>query len=70
MSIYGIKFIKGDDLNEKVVSIDCIVIISSNKLYRSRQRIVREVDREYKERGRECTYNHKGELIGSCDFIN
>nr|WP_314114941.1 hypothetical protein [uncultured Leptotrichia sp.] len=30
----------------------------------------REVDREYKERGRECTYNHKGELIGSCDFIN
>ena len=29
----------------------------------------REVDREYKERGRECTYNHKGELL-YCDYIN
>ena len=28
-----------------------------------------KVQRERRERGRECTYNYKGELIGSCDYI-
>ena len=34
------------------------------------RQMMREVDREERERGVECLYNHKGEPIGSCDYIN
>ncbi len=30
--------------------------------------IMRKVDKEYKERGRECLYDGKGNII-SCDYI-
>ena len=46
-----------------------ILIITIISCTEADRQIMREADRERRERGRECTYNYKGELIGSCDYI-
>ena len=50
-----------------LLSILIMTIISCTEADRQ---MMREVDREERERGVECLYNHKGEPIGSCDYIN
>ena len=50
-----------------LLSILIMIIISCTEADR---RIWNEANEEYNTRGRKCKYNHKGELIGSCDFIN
>ena len=50
-----------------LLSILIIIVISCTAEDRA---IMRKVDKEWEERGVECLYNHKGELIGSCNYIN
>ena len=49
-----------------LLSILIMTIVSCTEADRE---LWREVEQERRERGRECTYNYKGELIGSCSYI-
>ena len=57
------------DYNMKKIILLSILIITIISCTEADRELWREVDREWKERGVECTYNHKGELVGSCDYI-
>ena len=53
---------------KKIILLSILIMIIISCTEADRQ-IMREADRERRERGRECTYNYKGELIGSCSYI-
>ena len=50
----------------KKIMLLIILIITIIGCTEADRELWREVDRENRERGVRCKYNHKGELIGSC----
>ena len=55
--------------NMKKIMLLSILIITIIGCTEADRELWREVEQERRERGRECTYNYKGELIGSCSYI-
>ena len=54
----------------KKIILLLILIMTIISCTETDRRLMREVEQERRERGVECLYNHKGEPIGSCNYIN
>ena len=64
----SLKYKKGDELNEKKITL-IILLVSVVSCTEADRQMMREVDQEMRERGVECLYNERGNPIGVCRYI-